>query len=228
MSPSPGSIREALGYVQSLQAPAVPSATVWVMPPQILDHGIPKEYRDADLIEAVRDLLRDNRVGAYLHGAPGTGKTRVAWAMLRADRARRMSLQLQGVEVFSRVMADGHAAWQMETTRSMRNNDRVRIIGECADIVRHRHDREWLDEQAKWHHWLVVDDIGFTDKPSAWQTEAIYHLANERRAHQRPTLWTSNLDPDTLAKVYGPAIASRLTGGKVVCLGGQDRRAGPQ
>jgi len=139
-----------------------------------------------------------------------------------------MANELQGAKVAPWAVADGHEAWEAEITRAMRGGDRIRIIGECADIVRNRHDRAWLDEQARWHHWLVVDDIGFTDKPSAWQTEAIYHLANERRAHQRPTLWTSNLDPDALAKVYGPAIASRLTGGKVVCLGGQDRRAETQ
>lgn len=47
-------------------------------------------------------------------------------------------------------------------------------------------------------------------------------MSNEQPIPIRESL--GYLDPDQLAKTYGAAIASRLTGGRVIDLGGRDRR----
>jgi hypothetical protein len=233
---APESIRESLGYVRP-PTPAAPKPQPQVMrlPLTAIDTGIPPEYHGAELSDAAREAISKKRVGLYVHGAPGTGKTRLAWAMLRNDRCRRMADALAGIEVTPPTdfddlhkwrMGDGQTVWEGHLVRDMLKGDRVLIISESADIVRRRHDRDWLDEICLRPGWVVVDDIGFGEKPTAWAVEAIYHLANERRKHFRPTLWTSNLDPDGLSRTYGAAIASRLTGGKVLQAGGGDRRQG--
>ena len=184
--------------------------------------GIPPEYHGATLMPGLQAVLKGKPSAAYLHGAPGTGKTHQAWAMVLhwrrrifADHYRRADQWESGRECLDRMERDRDALPR-----------RVLIITESADLRRHRHDREWLDGVAKHAGWLVVDDIGFT-APDTWVIEAVYHLANERRAWKRPTLWTSNLTPAELATTFSPAIASRLSGDQIVTMGGHDRRVAP-
>jgi hypothetical protein len=100
------------------------------------------------------------------------------------------------------------------------------VISEANDILRNRFDRGWLDRCAQIPIRLVVDDVGFMPKPSDWALEAVYCLANDRRASGLKTIWTTNLTPDQIRDAYGQAIASRLLGGEVIEIDGRDRRLG--
>lgn len=177
-----------------------------------LQYGIPVEYQGAELPASLRQILGNEQQTVAMVGAPGTGKTRNLWAMLYHARKARFK-SLIG-EPRTEPMVHG-----------ITSRDRVRIITEAGNIRAYRYDRAWLTDQCDWPHWLAIDDIGCIE-PNEWVREAVYHLANERRAHNRRTIWTSNLDPDGLRSAFGGAIASRILGGVVVEVEGRDRRMG--
>ena len=59
---------------------------------------------------------------------------------------------------------------------------------------------------------LIVDDLG-TEMPSQFVTAALYSLINDRLLAGKPTIISTNLNTEDLAKRYSPQIASRLRGG---------------
>ena len=58
---------------------------------------------------------------------------------------------------------------------------------------------------------LIVDDLG-TELPGQFVTAALYSLINDRLLENRPTIISTNLSVDDLARRYNPQIASRLRG----------------
>ena len=71
---------------------------------------------------------------------------------------------------------------------------------------------------------LIVDDLG-TELPGQFVTAALYSLVNERLLESRPTIISTNLSEDELARRYNPQIASRLRGSyKRVAFVGDDIR----
>ena len=196
-----------------------------------LDANVPEEYRDAELADDMRNILKEWNPVVALVGPPGTGKTRICWATLRRARlcqaTKIFGIQDAAQRNYEGAGYESRDTWVKRTLGKVIRNDRVKIISEVADIRRHRHDRDWLDEIAKWgaeKHLLCVDDIGFTGKADDWVMEAIYHLANVRRANALPTLYTTNLSPDDMRNVFGAAISSRILGGVMIPVSGVDRR----
>ena len=71
---------------------------------------------------------------------------------------------------------------------------------------------------------LIVDDLG-TELPGQFVTSALYSLINDRLLENRPTIISTNLSEDDLARRYNPQIASRLRGSyKRVAFVGDDIR----
>ena len=71
---------------------------------------------------------------------------------------------------------------------------------------------------------LIVDDLG-TELPSQFVTAALYGLVNDRLLANLPTIISTNLNVDELARRYNPQIASRLRGSyKRVAFVGDDIR----
>ena len=58
---------------------------------------------------------------------------------------------------------------------------------------------------------LIVDDLG-TEMSSQFTTSALYTLVNDRLLQGKPTIISTNLNTDDLAKRYSSQIASRLRG----------------
>ena len=71
---------------------------------------------------------------------------------------------------------------------------------------------------------LIVDDLG-TELPGQFVTAALYSLINDRLLENKPTIISTNLNSDELARRYNPQIASRLRGSyKRVAFVGDDIR----
>ncbi len=202
-------------------------AQTWNITEDDLWTGVPSEFRGATLSESARALLSQKpRPASFaIVGPPGTGKTRLLWAMVHHSRRKLLPV---GSEIDLRMYSTSEYASKRETRsqavlRMVRAADCTRIITEVGDLRARRYDRSALDEYAGHDGWLCVDDIGAIE-PNEWVREALYHLANERRAHDRPTVWTSNLTAQQLRETFGGAIASRILGGAVVEISGEDRR----
>jgi len=58
---------------------------------------------------------------------------------------------------------------------------------------------------------MIVDDLG-TELPGQFVTAALYNLVNDRIQKGRPTIISTNLSSEDLARRYSPQIASRLRG----------------
>lgn len=65
------------------------------------------------------------------------------------------------------------------------------------------------------------DDVGLR-APTDAMYDIWYEVVNRRK--RLPTIFTGNLSPEDLHKVYDARIASRLTEGTVIELAGKDRR----
>jgi DNA replication protein DnaC len=72
---------------------------------------------------------------------------------------------------------------------------------------------------------LVLDDLG-SERPTEWTAERLYALINRRWLEARPTVCTTNLEPDPLREAVGERVFSRLVGNGAVVLRltGHDRR----
>lgn len=72
---------------------------------------------------------------------------------------------------------------------------------------------------------LVLDDLG-SERPTEWTAERLYALINRRWLEERPTVATTNLEPDPLRDAVGERVFSRLVGNGSVPLKltGKDRR----
>jgi DNA replication protein DnaC len=72
---------------------------------------------------------------------------------------------------------------------------------------------------------LVLDDLG-SERPTEWTAERLYALINRRWLEARPTVCTTNLEPDPLRDAVGERVFSRLVGNGAVVLRltGHDRR----
>lgn len=188
----------------------------------LFETGIPIEYQAATLPAKLRTILAEEPISVALIGPPGTGKTWLCWGIIRDHRQRQVRRLMDEGEVPERNERPAHFLHRM--VERVTSSDRAMIISESAHIRRHRHDREWLDGIARWYGLLCIDDIGFTGKADDWVVESIYHIANERRAAGKKTLYTSNLSADEMRSVFGAAVSSRILGGSIVPINGADRR----
>lgn len=194
---------------------------------QFLDLKTPPEFHGARLSADVIKVLQVKPVSLCLLGPPGTGKTRMIYAMARHTLERSCNLK-EGQEIELKTVRDGEYSRRRQTVKEsidaiLEANCRVKIVTESGDVRAHRYDREWLEEEVDYPHYLAIDDIGCIE-PNEWVREAIYHLSNQRRANKRPTIWTSNLTRQQFLATFGAAISSRILGGEVIEVSGSDRR----
>jgi len=184
---------------------------------KLVESEIPNEYHGAELSKQVGDMLNSAKAltgAALIVGPPGVGKTRQLWACYR-------SLRIKQAE---RIAEDGSEEPAEFVRRFRFQKPRMQIINESWDIARNRYGYDWLEDVGKHPGWLAIDDIGSGKAANDWTMQAIYFLANHRRAWKLPTIWTTNLQQDQLASYFTPAIASRLCGGVIINPEGADRR----
>jgi len=172
---------------------------------------IPCQYRGCSLSDAGPECERTIRgwidAGEYagfltFTGPPGTGKTRMAYALRKA---------LREYPDFSA----GKCTWArfgflVKKLQGLAGRD---AMDEYA----------YLKELARDVPFLVLDDLG-TEKLTDFTLADVDLLLAEREQWQRRTLVTTNLTLEQIADAYGDRVASRLASGLVVQFAGNDRR----
>lgn len=170
----------------------------------------PERYKDASWADvpapvqaAVAEMLAGGR-GIYLHGAVGTGKTHIAYAIAR---------HLEETGGWLRF-------WNV--TELLRE---VKLDFGRDDVQRRRPEADLLEPSSFGTKYpLVLDDIG-AEKPTDFVAETLYLIVNARYNNALPTIFTSNLDLGQLSDRVGERIASRIAEMcQVVELTGGDRR----
>lgn len=136
-----------------------------------------------------------------IQGVTGSGKTRIACSIMR--------------ELIQSGRSDGKRFWFMSA---------YRFIYEMLDTMGHDGGRKLdiVDRYAK-YDLLVIDDLGFDDE-SKWATGQFYALIDMRVNEGLPTIITTNVKPEDLARDLGARIASRLAGMDIFALPFSDYR----
>lgn len=124
---------------------------------------------------------KDTRVGLYLYGMPGSGKTHLSTAI-----ANKLLLK-----AFPKFVTSPELLMQIKKTFGKANSD-----------------HEYIDELS-YAKLLILDDIG-SEKPTEWVQETLFVIIDRRYTHHLPTIFTSNFSLDQLKERLGYRIASRI------------------
>lgn len=143
-------------------------------------------------MEEVFGLCRDyaenfgaDSINLLFHGGTGLGKTFLSGCIAREVSRKGFSV------VYETTVAALSAYEEMKFHASGAAEERVRLLQSCE--------------------LLILDDLG-TEMITEFTRSALYTLINTRLLNRKKTIISTNLDPDDLARVYTPQIASRLLG----------------
>jgi DNA replication protein DnaC len=151
---------------------------------------------DLEVQQAIRAWLKKTSDGLLISGPSGTGKTHLGAAILRE------CLQ-KGRRAIFRRCADLYAALR-ETYRAAASE---------GDVL-----REYFGVP-----FLVLDDLGSGGLSDHERRNAL-EILDQRLNRSLPTVVTSNLGLDAIARLMDDRIASRLAGFFYFQLSGPDRR----
>ena len=146
----------------------------------------------------VQEMQKDRR-GLFIHGAVGTGKTHIAYAIKD---------WLEYKQIWCRF----------ENTTEL-------IFDIKGDIGRDHLSRvNKAESLSEFKGILILDDIG-AERISDYVAEVFYFIMNKRYNEMMPTIFTSNLSLGQLAEKIGDRTASRIIEMcDVVEIKGDDRR----
>jgi DNA replication protein DnaC len=135
----------------------------------------------------------------YIHGAVGTGKTHIAYAIAKQhDQATQWTKFWNVTELLFEIREDFKRSPEEKRGRA--------------------------DSLLDFTGLLILDDIG-AEKPTDFVAETLYMIINNRYNHKFPTVFTSNLHLAELAERIGDRTASRIAEmSRIFELSGKDRR----
>jgi DNA replication protein DnaC len=175
----------------------------------LFNNRVPYRYRNVDpaeprAVEWATQFTADPRAtpSLLILGATGTGKTHLAYAIVRA---------------VAETGTPAAIGWRATT---------------AADLYAALQPRPGVDSETEFRTYarsplLFLDDLGAA-KGSEWTEQITYRLINYRYEQCLPSIVTSNVPPADLREVVGERVASRLFEMTVrVSLKGDDRRRKP-
>lgn len=146
----------------------------------------------------------------FIYGPAGRGKSCVASVIYRAWPATPRENPVVWVSATAEIRRLT-SAWFSGTT--------VVGIDEKGHAI--YRGEEWIVRRARDAALMVFDDIG-VKTPTDSQFEALLTLVDARAG--KPTIYTSNLDPDVLVKIFDDRLVSRMCSGMTLKIAGPDRR----
>lgn len=159
-----------------------------------LEASIKVEGKARPLRSRVR-LWPDRMKLLGIRGRPGSGKTWICWAALKALASRGLSGEY-------RTWAGLHTLWHS----SFNGQGRERLL-----------------QRTSAYRWLVLDDFSAAETERGW-TEFVHALLDARFSAQLPTIVTMACDGKVVTRMYGEAIYSRLAALPWIVLDDVDRR----
>lgn len=166
---------------------------------------IPKQYANASFSDfpkyekEVKEWYSHYEGMLTLCGSPGTGKTRMLYA-----------IAIQATK-------DGKEPLYFRVPALLKE-----LQGMCGESP--FEEEKYLKELYQYENILLLDDAG-TEKLTEFVWQDFYNLLlPEREQWYFPTVITTNLTLTDIAHSVGERVASRLLGGKVIKFEGKDRR----
>lgn len=164
-------------------------------------------------ITAVLDGWKAGSVsGIGFYGKPGTGKTWAAAATLRGFVERRYDHLAETGPIYG--------PWPIWINWSRELSNLRNLLRDGGPAYANRIDQ--LCECPL----LVIDDLGVERTgEDTWSREVFYEILDGRQSNKKRIVWTSNHDPEELARRYRERIMSRLRScAPPLTLAGKDRR----
>lgn len=174
----------------------------------LADSGVLREHAGAtleDFTEAVRDTAQawldgpEERCGLLVKGPTGTGKTRLAAAIVRP------------------WLIDGGKVWMTPAGDLF-----ARIRATFGDKA--KETEEELVGLLKSVGLLVIDDLGNEGTVTPFVCAVLHRVLSARNGDFKATMVTTNLKAKDIETIYGQAIASRLSCWDQLVVDGADRR----
>lgn len=170
---------------------------------------IPVRYKDVkydDVPKNIQDFIsktKESRRGIYIYGECGTGKTHIAYAIVKhLQEEIKFNVKLFNIPALIRHLKEDF------------NDNNKSLLEENTNF----------GQLLNFAGLLILDDFG-TEKLTEWVEESIYSIINERYERMLPIIFTSNLEPSKLVEKYGDRIVSRIIGScDIVELTGKDKR----
>jgi DNA replication protein DnaC len=135
--------------------------------------------------------------GLYLYGKFGTGKTGLAMSVLNARLDAGVSVHAMDYRMFLGVIQDTYS-----------NQEKSERGAKAKPVT-----RQQIIDYAAGVDLLLIDDMGDVEriKPiSDDQRDITYMLIQQRYLNMRPTIITSNLEPQEFVDQFGGRIAQRV------------------
>jgi DNA replication protein DnaC len=182
----------------------------------------------APIIESVRRCARGAiplRSATNHFGNFTASETILAAAMRYADekktmRAEGINLVMTGGPGVGKTHLAAAVTWEL-LVRTPRMQVDFWPIVDFADLAKEVYDGEgWAKlyiEDSTRIDWLVIDDLG-QERPTDWSRELVFKVVSRRSKAMLPTIYTTNLKPEQIAKRYGDSVPSRIFGDGAVVL----------